>query len=99
MAAMLHAWGSKLYVVTQQRPFDYFERRIQLNWSDEDWEITFLTFDYTGAVDDSGQMVMVHTGTYRTKVGGFAEALVNPTSTISADTFLRRVRKKAGLDP
>ncbi len=98
-AAMLRSWGSKLYVVTQQRPFNYLTRRINLEWSNDDWEITFLVFDYSRDISDSGQMKMDRTGTYRTRVASFAEALVNPTSTISAEEFLRRVREKAGLDP
>lgn len=99
-AAMLRAWDSHLYVVTQGRPFNYLMGRTRVDWltAGEDWDITFVVFDYTGAVLDNGQMGFEHVGTYRTEVATFAEALVNPTSSISASDFLRRVRKKAGLD-
>lgn len=98
-AAMLRSWGSKLYVVAQERPFNYLARRVQMEWSDTtDWDITFLVFDYTGNIGNSGQLELAQTGTYRTTVDAFATALVNPTSSISAETFLEKVRKKAGLE-
>ncbi len=98
-AAMLKIWGSALYVVTQQRPFDYLARRLDFKWTvDGPADITFFTFDYTGKIDQLGQMELVQTGTYRANVGDFAGALVKPTSSVSAVDFLKRVRKKARLD-
>ena len=99
-AAMLRKWDSKLYVVAQQRPFDYLIRRTNVEWiTTDDWEVTFVVFDYTGAVLPDGRLEFVHKATYRTKVDLFAKGLVTPTSRVTARQFLRRVRKKAGLEP
>lgn len=98
-AELLRGWGSRLYVVVQERPFRHFADRVDIAWSDgADWDITFLTFDYSGRVDRvSGQMELVQRGVYRTTVPLFSAALVEPTATLTVDQFLRRVRKKAGL--
>jgi len=98
-AAMLVDWGSKLYVVTQKRPFDYLIRRTDIEWTTgDDWDVTFLVFDYDGTIQPNGQMGFGHVSTHRTTVETFSKALIKPTSKVSAEEFLRRVRKKAGLN-
>lgn len=97
--ALLRALGSKLYVVVQDRPFQYLERRVRLQdrATEDEWDITFLTFEYTGRVSAQGILAFDHRRTVRTSIGAYAAALVEATAAPSRSDFLKRIRKKAGL--
>ncbi len=96
--ALLRQMGSKLYVVSQRRTFDYLMTRIDVEWTEgADWDITFLTFDYTGTVLENGQLEFKAAGIFRTTVAQYAKGLVTPTAKVETAEFLKRVRKKAGL--
>jgi hypothetical protein len=91
---------AKLYVVAQHRCFEYFCRRIPADWTTDregEWDITFVTFDYTGIVLENGQQELAYVDTKRTTLASFSEALSRSTSNISRDEFLlkamERVRK------
>jgi hypothetical protein len=96
---LLNRWKTRLYVVAQHRCFEYLQRRINVKWNQEDQnEIVFLTFDYTGKIDNRGQMEFVQRGTFCTSVSDYAQALVTPSTSLSRDEFLEIVRKKGRLD-
>jgi hypothetical protein len=98
--SLLRRIGSKMYVVTQDRCFRYMEKRIPAEWvatRDDPWDITFMTFDYTGRILEDGKWEVSHVQTKRTTVASFSEALARSTATITREDFLRRVKKKGGL--
>jgi hypothetical protein len=90
--------GVRLYVVMQDRPFRYLRSRIAFQEVTEGWDITFMTFDYTGQQNADGSLAFTHMQTVRTTLESYQAAL-------SADTregsdrahFIERVKKKAGL--
>lgn len=98
--ALLRSIGSKLYVVTQDRCFRYMARRIPARWTSnraEPWDITFLTFDYTGTVLPDGRRELAQLQTMRTTVASFSKALARSTAVITRQAFLERVKQKGGL--
>lgn len=95
----LKALGVPLYVVMQDRPFQYLRRRIQFEPSKKAWDITFMTFDYTGELDPNGQLVFEPRQLVRSALTDYVSALTENTrlSTDERDRFLRSVKRKAGL--
>ncbi len=95
--SLLRQIGVKLYVVAQDICFQYFKSRIPAAWTTDrngEWDITFITFDYTGVVLPDGRLEMVYRQTARTTHSSFSEAVSRSTSVISRADFLRRVKGK-----
>ncbi len=95
--SLLRQIGVKLYVIAQDICFQYFKSRIPAVWSTErdgEWDITFITFDYTGNVLPDGRLEMVYRQTVRTTHTSFSEAVSRSTSVISRADFLSRVKEK-----
>lgn len=94
--------GVPLYVVMQHRPFEYLKSRVPFTEvrNDADWDITYITFDYTGETSADGRMEFVHHATSRTTLDDYASALFNNPrgdSSVSKNSFLHSVKRKAGL--
>lgn len=95
--SFMRTLGAKLYALTQDRCFNYLSSRIPAQWSTEresDWDITFLTFDYTGTVLPNGQHEMKHCKTMRTSVSSFSEALARSTACLDRQSFLAKIKEK-----
>ena len=91
------ALKARLYVVAQDRCFQYFCRRIPADWTTDregEWDISFITFDYTGVMHDNGQRELAYVDTKRTTLKSFSEALSTSTSSISRDEFLKKVMER-----
>lgn len=95
--------GVRLYVLMQERPFQYLRRRICFRpcAEGEPWDITFVTFDYEDATEPNGVIPFVHKQTIRTTVADYISALSSDPGMAqeAREDFLKRVgRKKAHLD-
>ncbi|HEV3162802.1 MAG TPA: hypothetical protein VGZ22_02090 [Isosphaeraceae bacterium] len=98
--SLLASLNAKLYVVTQDRCFKYMSKRIPATWGtapDQPWDITFISWDFTGKVLPNGQREIEQKQTKRTTTASFAEALARSTATITREEFLKKVKKKGGL--
>lgn len=94
---LMRQLNAKLYVVAQDRCLEYFKRRIPARWTTErndDWDISFITFDYTGVVLPSGRWNVEHRQTIRTTLASFSEALSRSTANIDRGRFLQRIKEK-----
>ena len=93
--SLLKAMGIKLYVVMQDRPFQYLRRRVPFEET-KDWDITFMTFDYTGNVADNGQMEFKPAATVRTSLENYTTALSSDRRAADAakEDFFRIVSPK-----
>ncbi len=93
--------GVPLYIVMQDPPFQYLRSRVKFQpvASNKDWDITFLTFDYTGRKLRNGQLEFANIQTVRTTVASYSAALAagSRSSTHDLAHFLERVKRKAGL--
>jgi len=99
-SSLMASLGAKLYVVTQDSCFKYMSKRIPTTWSatpEQPWDITFISWDFTGKVLPNGQRETEHKETKRTTLASFAEALARSTATITRVEFLKKVKKKGGL--
>lgn len=91
--------GVPLYVVMQDRCFDYLVKRIPFVASDRDWDICFMTFDYGPVMSEDGSLELEHRRTVRTSLESYVTALSadqRMSKSARAD-FLDRVKRKAGL--
>lgn len=91
--------GVPFYVLMQHRPFEYLRRRIRFATAEKDWDISFVTFDYTGRTLKNGSLEFAHQATVRSTVANYVAALsTDPGMAKSARAeFLDRVQRKAGL--
>jgi len=90
--------GVPFYVLMQDRPFEYLHMRIPFETVADQWEITFMTFDY-GARQPDGSYDFPVRQVVRTTLDKYVAALsatLEVSETARAD-FLDRVRRKAGL--
>jgi len=87
------------YVLMQDRPFQYLRRRINFKEVNSDWDITFITFDYSGAANTDGSLTFSHQQTVRTTVEEYVAAMSADARMAKKDRadFLKRVKRKAGL--
>jgi hypothetical protein len=87
------------YVLMQDRPFEYLRSRIQFDEATENWDISFVTFDYTGQRDSNGQLDFQHKRTIRATVESYVAAMSSDSrmSLAAREDFLDRVKRKAGL--
>lgn len=96
---LLKAIGVKLYVVMQDRPFQYLHNRVRFEPTDQgsDWDVTFMTFDYDGTTSPSGQLGFSHVRTIRTTLEAYTTALSNDhrATDDQRQQFLDRVKIKA----
>lgn len=88
--------GVPFYVLMQHRPFEYLRRRIHFAESEARWDITFVTFDYTGAQKADGTLEFKEVVKVRTSLASYVEALTGASVGDRAE-FLKRVKSKAGL--
>lgn len=88
--------GVPFYVVMQHRPFEYLRRRIRFDEGADPWDITFMTFDYTGERKSDGSLDFRHSATVRTSLASYMAALTGK-ATGDRSYFLDRVKCKAGL--
>ncbi|MBX7132911.1 MAG: hypothetical protein K1X67_09570 [Fimbriimonadaceae bacterium] len=95
----LKAIGVPFYVVMQDRPFRYLKRRVNFKQSgnEEPWDITFVTFDYTGNTLTNGQLEFVQMDIVRTTVEEYTKALSadHRASADQRESFLQRVDIKS----
>ena len=92
--------GVPFYVLMQDRPFQYLRRRIDFAPVENDWDITFVTFDYEDTDLRKNDMIKFsHRQTVRTSLSSYVTAISsNATMSKSARMdFLDRVKRKAGL--
>ena len=62
------------------------------------WDITFMTFDYSGKIGTNGMLDFAHAKTLRTTVGDYTAALIKGTRFLDEKLhFLERVKRKANL--
>lgn len=97
--AFLRAIQIPLYVLMQDRPFQYLRSRVRFDESGDDWDISFVTFDYDQSTTALGQMSLRHCRTVRTTVAKYADALLMDR-TVDGEArkaFLERVQRKARL--
>lgn len=95
----LKSIGVRLYVIMQDLPFSYLRSRIQfVETDDAAWDITFITFDYTGLIEQDGRLVFGHCCTVRTTLASFIGAMAanNRVGGGLRAEFLRQVIIKAG---
>jgi hypothetical protein len=95
--SLLKHIGIKLYVIAQDRCFSYFANRIPAEWTSDrnaPWDITFITFDYTGVTRPDGSLEIAHKQTVRTTHVSFSEAISKSTSSLTRDDILKRVKDK-----
>jgi hypothetical protein len=92
----LKSIGVPFYVVMQHRPFEYLRRRIRFTERADSWDITFVTFDYTGARHPDGTLAFKKVAVVRTSLASYVQGL---TAAAPGDRsyFLERVKDKAGL--
>ncbi|MEI2679812.1 MAG: hypothetical protein V9G29_19250 [Burkholderiaceae bacterium] len=96
----LHGIGVPFYVLMQNRPFEYLRRRIQFPAATgAKWDITFITFDYTGRTRPDGTFEFAHAQTVRTTVAQYVDAMASDSRMAKSarEDFLNRVKSKAGL--
>lgn len=94
---LLKSVGSKLYAVVQDRCFRYLAVRIRADWHEDKelpWDICFMTFDYTGRVQDNGQLEVERCRTLRVTYESYARALAESTSTMTRERFVEAIRSK-----
>lgn len=96
-ARFLKRIGVPLYVVMQDRPFRYLKSRIQFAETPNEWDITFLTFDYTGRPQGTGSLEFEPVAVVRTTVANYVEAVTGDASMEkhTRESFLGRVERKA----
>lgn len=97
--SFLKAIGVPFYVLMQDRPFEYLRRRIRFADAPQKWDVTFITFDYSGSADGDGRLGFEHVKTVRTSIESYVAAMSadeRMANAAKAD-FLERVKKKAGL--
>lgn len=88
--------GVPFYVVMQHRPFEYLRRRIRFDEGADPWDISFVTFDYTGARKSDGTLEFKRVAVVRTSLASYVEGLTG-ASPGDRSYFLERVKSKAGL--
>lgn len=95
----LKAIGVPFYVVMQNRPFEYLHRRVKFSPVEpgEPWDITFMTFDYTGRTTAGGQLEFSHARTVRTTLTSYTSALAKDqrASAEQRGEFMNKVESKA----
>jgi hypothetical protein len=94
----LKAIAVPFYVIMQDRPFRYLKKRVNFETvADEPWDITFMTFDYTGKENANGQLEFVHIDTIRTSLENYTRALSadHRATADQREHFLKRVALKA----
>jgi hypothetical protein len=92
--AFLKGINVPLYVVMQHRPFEYLRRRIQFSETSEPWDITFMTFDYTGARLRDGSLEFKRVEVARTSLASYVQGLTTASSPKDRAAFLARVDEK-----
>lgn len=97
--AYLKRIGVPLYVVMQDRPFQYLRRRIPFEIDASSRDVTFMTFDYTGRTGANSQLEFPPVQTVRTSLELYTEALMAGSRSSESDRkfFLDRVKRKARL--
>jgi hypothetical protein len=88
--------GVPFYVLMQHRPFQYLHRRIRFDQDASPWDITFATFDYTGARAADGTLEFKNVAIIRTSLASYVAGLTG-ASPGDRSYFLERVKRKAGL--
>jgi hypothetical protein len=93
----LKSIGVRLYVVMQDLPYLYLSNRIRFEECEDDWDITFMTFEYAGAPGPDGQLGFNLRRTVRTKLASYISALAanNRSGTAPRDGFLHQVEIKS----
>lgn len=92
--------GVPFYVLMQDRPFQYLRRRINFAPVENDWDITFVTFDYEDADLRKNDIInFSHRQTVRTSLSSYVTAISSDATMIKSARmhFLDRVKRKAGL--
>ncbi|MFF0824969.1 hypothetical protein ACFYUR_31735 [Micromonospora haikouensis] len=88
------------YVVTQHRILQQLRSRVDFDSiaDGEPWDITFVSFDYTGLVEDNGQLSFVFHEVVRTTLPMYLRALTSSgaVTTYLRSDFISKVRKKDG---
>jgi hypothetical protein len=97
--AYLKAIGVPFYVLMQDRPFRYLQKRIRFNPSPagSPWDITFMTFNYTDGISKNGQLDFQHVDTIRTSLENYTRALAldRADAADQREKFLAKVATKA----
>jgi hypothetical protein len=96
---LIKSWGKKLYVVTQDRTFDYLKGRLTCKLQGADhkqWDISFFTYDYaTEEVDKrTGMWPVALSHIYRVGLEEYAAGLTNMKAELTAEEFIGHVLVK-----
>lgn len=93
--ALLSSIGSKLYVVCQDRPFEYLRTRIPFTeTAPEVSDLVFLTFGYSERPNARGALQLVPVREFRTSIAVYSSALTQGRTGLSREGFLEAVRRK-----
>ncbi|MCX2734462.1 NotI family restriction endonuclease [Saccharopolyspora sp. NFXS83] len=88
-----------LYVVMQHSILRQLRSRIDFPVvaASEDWDITFMSFDYTGATKDTGELEFKYVETVRTTLDGYIEAMHTSGAALHVPRkdFIAKAKKKA----
>jgi hypothetical protein len=88
-----------LYVVTQDRILSQLRRRVNFRPVEpgDDWDITFVGFDYVGGVQDDGRLRFELVTSLRTTLANYIAALTSSQriAAIERSELIDKVRRKA----
>lgn len=96
--------GVPLYVVMQDRVFEYLRRRIDFAEAPEKApaDITFVTSDYkpgdAPAMDAAGMLAFGYVKTVRTTLESYTEAMARGETEAGREEFLLQIQRKIGLE-
>lgn len=93
----LRGIGVPFYVLMQDLPFQYLRRRIKFATGDGPWDITFITFEYTGARCQDGSLAFEPRQVARTTVAEYVEAMAPDAASVDGarQEFIARVERKS----
>ncbi len=91
--------GIPFYVLMQDKPFEYLRHRVPFETTQaKSWDITFMTFDYTGERALNGSLAFKQVQLVRTTLASYVEALTSDSrAKMSRQDFLDRVKRKSKL--
>jgi hypothetical protein len=87
-----------LYVVTQQRILEQLRGRVDFETVDDgnDWDITFIGFEYDSTPDATGKISFTHRETVRTTLSAYQAAMMGNSASAMylRSDFIKKVLKK-----
>lgn len=92
--------GVPFYVVMQHSILGQLRSRVDFATvkQESSWDITFVSFDYTGAISPNGQLEFEYVDNVRTTLDSYVEAMHtnSAASQVPRSSFIEKVKRKAG---